>query len=46
MSRLRSASAVDGVEGNGGAGGNRRSGRTPDQGKCGESDEQEKWKGN
>ena len=32
MSRQRHASAVDGVQGNGGGGGYRRSGRKPDQG--------------
>ena len=32
ISRQRRASAVDGVQGNGGGGGNRRSGRKPDRG--------------
>ena len=32
LSRQRRSSAVDGVQGNGGGGGNRRSGRKPDRG--------------
>ena len=35
LSRQRRASAVGGVKGNGGRGGNRRSGRKPDQGNAG-----------
>ena len=41
MSRQRRASAVDGIHGNGGGGGNRKSGRGPDQGNAERGGEQE-----